>query len=174
MEGFHKGALRAEQICVAVAALGLVLLPLMTAISRAFPEVALGEIRDVALILLPWLGMVGGAYGWRLGRHPALGALTFGLPPSAHRILKRARSVCAIAYFLLLMMSGTLVTLNQAQWGLRTPALRIPFWLASIAVAVGSLVLVIHAASEWSEAKGETPKGLGAANQIMDAGEGEG
>ena len=110
---------------------------------------------ELASILFLWLAMLGSVIALQRSEHMRLTAVVGGMSP-AGRARTEALASAAVAVFLLMVVPSAWDYASD-QWSIETPALGIPDTYRSIALLVGSVLMVITAVTRllrlsWNDA----------------------
>lgn len=151
--GWRARLVDAENLCISLALLGLILLPLTEVVLRKFFQAGLAGATAFQQHLTLFIGLLGGALAARDGRLLSLSTLTGFLSGRWQTVARVASSgVAAGLTFFLCLAAGELVQMEMAAGKLLAYA--IPLWVAQAIMPLGfgliAIRLIWRAAETWA------------------------
>lgn len=133
-------------------------------ISRYFLDASLAFTTEITINLAVWLTMIGAVIGVREGSHLGFALLHERLQGRAKQVLTVIISAAMVLFFLILLKYGFDQVQSQLASGRATPSMRIPQWLFSLALPVGSAFGILRTVQvTWRGVRGtareSTPEG---------------
>lgn len=123
-------------------------LVVLSVIGRRFPSLGLPNADQMLPDMLVWVAMLGTAAALRRNEHLGISLLTDKLPRKAQRVTGAFVLVATAAFFIPLLVRGSITVQTDLGTGLQGPA-GYPYWVISLALPVGAALclvyLVVHA-----------------------------
>ena len=100
---------------------------------------------ELARYLTIWISFIGASYGFRYGAHIGVEAFKNWLPFRARRTIDLIAALAVIVISCLMMYYGYLIIVNvHLRFGQVSPAMRMPIWIAYLAIPVGYFLMIIR------------------------------
>ncbi len=116
---------------------------------------------ELVSILFLWSTMLGTAAGFRRDAHMGVGMASEFSPPAVIAFLRRVSQVAALVFFSFLAALSYQAVQVQARSGQITPSLGWPEWTASVAMPVGSVLILVRVLQvvlrDWRGRRREDP-----------------
>lgn len=113
-------------------------------ITRYFMDASLAFTTEVTINVAVWMTMLGAVIGIREGSHLGFDLLQSKLRGRAHQVVTVLVSAAIILFFLVLARYGWDQMASQMSSGRATPAMRMPQWLFTLALPVGSVLAIVR------------------------------
>lgn len=91
-----------------------------------------------------WMVFVGGSVAARRGIHIGIDAFLKICPAAIQRLISIVVLVLCVAFCLLLLYYGAQLVIDTRAFGQRSSALRMPYWIAQLAVPVGVGLMAVR------------------------------
>ena len=100
---------------------------------------------EVSRYITVWISVLGASYGFRYGAHIGVEAFMHWLPFSFRRVIDFL-SYMAVAFLSCLMMyyGYSLIVNVHLRFGQVSPAMRMPIWIAYLAIPVGYFMMILR------------------------------
>ncbi|WP_109473740.1 TRAP transporter small permease [Ornithinimicrobium cavernae] len=116
----------------------------LNVVTRYFLDASLAFTTEVTINVAVWLTMLGAVIGIREGSHLGFSLLQEKLRGRAQQVLTVLIGVAIILFFLILARYGWDQVASQLQSGRATPAMRMPQWVFTLALPVGSVLGILR------------------------------
>lgn len=113
-------------------------------LSRYISWLSLGYLTDLAVGLIPWVGMLGAAVALQRGRHIGMVLVRDALPGTVRFWIVAVSYLAVIGFLALLIWSGSNLVMRQIASGVTTSAMEFPRWLISLSLPVGAGLAALH------------------------------
>lgn len=95
---------------------------------------------ELSRYLTIWISAIGASYGFRHGAHIGVDAFKLMFPPKMREVISIISYILVAIICLILVGIGLQLVQTQMQFGQRSPAMRVPMWIAYLALPVGFLL----------------------------------
>lgn len=113
-------------------------------ISRYFLDAALAFTTEITINVAVWVTMLGAVIGVREGSHLGFSLLYEKLRGRSKQVLTIVIGAAMVLFFAILFRFGWEQVISQLDNGRATPAMRIPQWLFTLALPVGSVLGILR------------------------------
>lgn len=113
-------------------------------VTRYFLDASLAFTTEITINVAVWLTMLGAVIGIREGSHLGFTLLQEKLRGRAQQAVTVVVSVAIIVFFLVLARYGWDQVTSQLANGRATPAMRLPQWIFTLALPVGSALGILR------------------------------
>lgn len=147
LERIDHAVARVEEVCLAIAMTVMLGSTVLVILSRYQRGLGLGYLSDLAVGLIPWVGMLGAAAGLYRGRHIGMVLIRDRLPDRLRHWLTLLAQLAIMAFLVLLIWAGWHLVSRQIASGVTTSAMEFPRWMISLALPVGAALALVHQAT---------------------------
>ena len=116
----------------------------LNVLTRYFIHYSFAFTEEIEVALLVWITMLGAAAGFRRGVHLGFNFLSSKIPPAGRKILLVISSLLAIFCFGVLFRYSLVQIQDELMLSVTTEALDIPQWLYTLALTVGSILVIFR------------------------------
>jgi TRAP-type C4-dicarboxylate transport system permease small subunit len=116
----------------------------LNVLTRYFIHYSFAFTEEIEVALLVWITMLGAAAGFRRGIHLGFNFLSSKIPLAGRRVLLVISSLLAIFCFGVLLRYSLVQIQDELILEVTTEALDIPQWLYTLALTVGSLLVIFR------------------------------
>ena len=100
---------------------------------------------EISRYITIWASFLGASYGFRYGAHIGVEAFKAWLPFRARRVVDLLANLAVIILAALMMYYGYSIIVNvHLKFGQVSPAMRMPMWIAYLAIPVGYLFMILR------------------------------
>lgn len=131
-----------EEVIVVLALSIMSIIAFLNVITRNFIEFSLSYTEEITINLFVLLTFVGAAMGVRKGAHLGFTLILDKSPPAIQRILVVIIGVVSVIVFGVITYFAIDMIIFQFNLGTTTPALRIPKWIFSSVIPLGTLLCI--------------------------------
>lgn len=133
-----------EEVAGSILLAGMALLAFANVIARYLLEYSFAFTEEIEVAMLVWLTMLGAAAGFKRALHLGFTFLSERLPPGVQKVLTVLSSGLAIICFSVLAWYGVLQIRDEHLLSITTEALGIQQYWYTLAMPVGSLIIVVR------------------------------
>ncbi|MEQ9815444.1 MAG: TRAP transporter small permease [Azospirillaceae bacterium] len=137
---------RVEEACLVAAMTVMLGCMTLVILSRYIRPLSLGFLSDLAVGLIPWVGLLGAAAALYRGRHIGMTLIRDRIPATARRVVTAASHCLIIAFLAILVWAGGELVGRQMASGVTTSAMEFPRYLITLALPVGAALGIVHMA----------------------------
>jgi TRAP-type C4-dicarboxylate transport system permease small subunit len=116
----------------------------LNVLTRYFIQYSFAFTEEIEVALLVWLTMLGASAGFRRGMHLGFTFLAEQFPVSARKIFIVLSALLGIIVFVLLLLFGIGQIGQELQLQITTEALGIPQWIYTLALPIGSVLIIFR------------------------------
>lgn len=116
----------------------------LNVLTRYFIHYSFAFTEEIEVALLVWITMLGAAAGFRRCVHLGFNFLSSKIPPAGRRVLLVISSLLTIFCFGVLFSYSLVQIQDELMLAVTTEALDIPQWLYTLALTVGSLLVIFR------------------------------
>ena len=116
----------------------------LNVLTRYFIQYSFAFTEEIEVALLVWLTMLGASAGFRRGMHLGFTFLAEKFPASARKIFIVLSALLSIIVFVLLLLFGIGQIGQELQLQITTEALGIPQWIYTLALPIGSVLIIFR------------------------------
>lgn len=113
-------------------------------LSRYIQPLSLGHLSDVAVGLIPWVGLLGASAALYRGRHIGMVLLRDALPGKISNAARMVSDVVILSFLMMLVWAGWGLVERQIASGVTTSAMEIPRFLVTLSLPVGAGLAILH------------------------------
>ena len=100
---------------------------------------------ELSRFITIWISFLGASYGFRYGAHIGVEAFKAWLPFRIRRIIDLLANIAVIIIAVLMMYYGYSIIVDvHLKFGQVSPAMRMPMWIAYLAIPVGYFFMVLR------------------------------
>lgn len=136
--------LQIERLLLFVAMVVMLGSTTLVILSRYIEGLSLGFLSDLAVGLIPWVGLLGAAVALRQGRHIGMTLLRDILPERFRSTLVLLSQIVILAFLAILLVAGASLVARQLESGVTTSAMEFPRFLITLSLPVGAALAIIH------------------------------
>jgi TRAP-type C4-dicarboxylate transport system permease small subunit len=122
----------------------MAVLAFLNVLTRYFIHYSFAFTEEIEVALLVWITMLGAAAGFRRCVHLGFNFLSSKVPPTARRGLLVISSLLTIFCFGVLLRYSLVQIQDELLLKVTTEALDIPQWLYTMALTIGSLLIIFR------------------------------
>ena len=122
----------------------MAVLAFLNVLTRYFIQYSFAFTEEIEVALLVWLTMLGAAAGFRRGMHLGFNFLAERFPTSARKIFLALSALLSVVMFSLLLWFSIGQIQQELQLQITTEALGIPQWGYTLALPVGSVLIIFR------------------------------
>jgi TRAP-type C4-dicarboxylate transport system permease small subunit len=116
----------------------------LNVLTRYFVHYSFAFTEEIEVALLVWITMLGAAAGFRRCVHLGFNFLSSKIPPAVRRVLLVMSSFLTIFCFGILCRYSLVQIQDELMLAVTTEALDIPQWIYTLALTVGSLLVIFR------------------------------
>jgi len=137
---------RVEEACLVAAMSVMLVCMTLVILSRYIRPLSLGFLSDLAVGLIPWVGLLGAAAALYRGRHIGMTLVRDRIPATTRRVVTAGSQCLIIAFLAILVWAGGELVARQLASGVTTSAMEFPRYLITLALPVGAALGIVHMA----------------------------
>lgn len=135
---------RAEELFIAALILVASFLLFANVVARYGFNTAVLGAEELVRYMIIWLVFIGGSVAARKGIHIGVDAVLSIVGPSIARVISAVVLVFCIGFCIALAVYGFELVSATHSFGQRSAALRIPFWIAQVAIPIGAVLMALR------------------------------
>lgn len=133
-----------EEWLLVVLMTALALIVFLQVVFRIFSG-SLPWSEELSRFITIWASFLGASYGFRYGAHIGVEAFKAWLPFRVRRTIDLLADLAVIIIAVLMMYYGYSIIVNvHLKFGQVSPAMRIPMWIAYLAIPVGYFFMILR------------------------------
>ncbi|MFA9423202.1 MAG: TRAP transporter small permease [Sedimentibacter sp.] len=147
-----------EEYFIALSLCVMVLINFGNVLSRYFIHASWSFTEELLIILFVWNTMLATAIAFKYKAHLGLSALTDLFPKKYQKYITLFGAVLTIVLMIILARFGVGMIANQMKYNIRTAAMDIPEWVASISIVIGALLIIFRVITSTISTLGQDTK----------------
>ncbi|WP_157019116.1 TRAP transporter small permease [Mesorhizobium xinjiangense] len=144
LERFDRVLSRAEDVFIVTLLVTASAILFVNVVARYFFNTGLVWAEEFVRYEIVWLVFIGGSVATRKGIHIGVEMVLHMLPAPAQRLLNICVGVACVAFCLALAIYGLELVAQTKQFGQRSSAMQIPFWIVQLAIPVGAGLMALR------------------------------
>ena len=116
----------------------------LNVLTRYFIHYSFAFTEEIEVALLVWITMLGAAAGFRRGMHLGFHFLSDKIPAAGRKVLLMVGALLAVFCFGVLFRFSLVQIRDELQLSVTTEALGIPQWWYTLALTVGSVLVIFR------------------------------
>lgn len=133
-----------EEYFIALSLCVMVLINFGNVLSRYFIHASWSLTEELLVILFVWNTMLATAIAFKHKAHLGLSVLTDLFPEKAQKYVTIFGAALTIILMVILTRFGVSMIANQMKYNIRTAAMDLPEWIASISIVIGALAIIFR------------------------------
>jgi TRAP-type C4-dicarboxylate transport system permease small subunit len=122
----------------------MAVLAFLNVLTRYFTQYSFAFTEEIEVALLVWLTLLGAAAGFRRGMHLGFNFLAERFPASARKVFLALSALLSVIMFTLLLWFSVGQIHQELQLQITTEALGIPQWVYTLALPIGSALIIFR------------------------------
>jgi C4-dicarboxylate transporter, DctQ subunit len=135
---------KSEEIILGYSVLAIALLTVSQVFTRTFFKFGYGWLEQVGGHTLVMITLIGASLGVKHDKHFKMNAMIENIPAKYKRIIGIVSNLICSLFFIFIVFYGTVQTITLFQFGTKTSALGLPFFIVYIPIPLFSLVIFIR------------------------------